>query len=300
MKGNLLLGVIAGLLLCPSAVYAANAQSVRESTPSYYTDPNVCRGWFCYEDPIIVIEPETVKEGFGEQPGRTRFTGEVDWEAVWTMHPDDMREMINQALAFAQEKPADEQRMVTYLKLQGVAMHRAKNFQEAWAAALLKYPVLDTTVQRAPTLAATTAEVVAEREDRGLAIQAMRDNMGILFFYSPRCRYCGQQKEILANFVEKWGWKNITAINVLSSPEAAREYGVQSVPDIWVAGSIKGETVQRRLKSGLVEFHDLERGLLKAWTLWNKGENYERPTMVHQVQTFEDFLQPGKQGDLPQ
>lgn len=155
-------------------------------------------------------------------------------------------------------------------------------------------------MQRAPTLAATTAEVVAEREDRESAIQAMRDNMGILFFYSPTCRYCRQQKEILANFTEKWGWKNITAINVLSSPEAARQYGVQSVPDIWVAGNVKGETVQSRLKSGLVEFHDLERGLVKAWTLWNEGGNYERPAMVHQIQTFEDFLQPGKQGGSPQ
>jgi conjugal transfer pilus assembly protein TraF len=224
------------------------------------------------------------------------FTGKVDWDAVWIMHPDDMRELINQALAFAQENPQDEERMVTYLKLQSVAMHRAKNFQEAWASALLKYPVLDTTVQRAPTLAATTAEVVAEREEREVAIQAMRENMGILFFYSPTCRYCSQQKEILENFVQKWGWQNITAINVLSSPEAARQYGVQSVPDLWVAGNIRGETVQRRLKSGLVEFHDLERGLLKAWTLWNDGRNYERPEMIHQLQSFEDFLQPVEQG----
>lgn len=296
MRAWLLLGMLACLLLCPYAGYAVPAQPARQSNPSYYTDTNVCRGWFCYEDPVPIKEPETAPEASPEQPNKRLFTGEVDWDAVWTMHPSDMREMINQALAFAQENPADERRMVTYLKLQGVAMHRAKNFQEAWASALLKYPVLDTTVQRSPTLAATTAEVVAEREDREFAIQAMRDNMGILFFYSPTCRYCGQQKEILAHFIEKWGWKNITAINVLSSPEAAREYGVQSVPDIWVAGNIKGETVQRRLKSGLVEFHDLERGLLKAWTLWNEGGNYERPAMALQLQTFEDFLQPGKQG----
>jgi thiol-disulfide isomerase/thioredoxin len=189
--------------------------------------------------------------------------------------------------------------MVTYLKLQGVAMQRAKKFQEAWASAILRYPVLDTTVQRTPTLAATTAEVVAEREDRESAISSMRESMGILYFYSPTCRDCKQQSGILANFAEKWGWKNITGINVLASPEAARKYGVQSVPDIWVAGNIGGETVQRRLKSGLIEFHDLERGLLQAWTLWNQGRNYERPQMVHQIQTFEDFLQQGNQGGKP-
>ena len=295
MNVRLLTGVIACCLLWSGA---GSAAPPGQTNPTYYTDPNVCRGWFCYEDPALAKDPEGMSGILMEQPERRFFTGEVDWDAVWTMHPDDMRELINQALAFAQEKPQDEQRMVTYLKLQGVAMHRAKNFQEAWSSALLKYPVLDTTVQRAPSLAATTAEIVAEREDREHAIGAMRENMGILYFYSPTCRYCNQQKEILESFIQKWGWKNLIAINVLSSPDAARQYGVQSVPDIWIAGNFSGETVQRRLKSGLVEFHDLERGLLKAWTLWNDGSNYERPAMIHQLQTFENFLQ-GKQGGSP-
>lgn len=295
MNLRLLTFVIFCCLMWPGA---GSAAPLRQTNPTYYTDPNVCRGWFCYEDPALAKEPDGIQDNPTEQPKRHIFTGKVDWDAVWTMHPDDMRELINQALAFAQEKPQDEQRMVTYLKLQGVAMHRAKNFQEAWASALLKYPVLDTTVQRAPTLAATTAEVVAEREEREVAIQAMRENMGILYFYSPTCRYCSQQKEILGNFVQKWGWKNITAINVVSSPEAVQQYGVQSVPDIWVAGNIRGKTVQRRLKSGLVEFHDLERGLLKAWTLWNDGTNYERPEMIQQLQSFDAFLQ-GNQGGSP-
>lgn len=299
MKACLVLGIMTCVLLAPGMAPAAPLSTVKPSNPTYYTDPNVCRGWFCYEDPAPVREPDPVQEEQRPQPLKRAFSGDVDWDAVWTMHPDDMRELINQALAFAQEKPQDEQRMVTYLKLQGVAMQRAKNFQEAWASALVKYPVLDTTVQRAPTLAATTAEVVAEREDREVAISAMRENMGILYFFSPTCRYCVQQKDILAAFVEKWGWKNITAVNVISSPEAAQQYGVQSVPDIWIAGNVGGETVQRRLKSGLVEFHDLERGLLKAWTLWNDGGNYERPVMAHQLQTFEEFLREGNQGGFP-
>jgi thiol-disulfide isomerase/thioredoxin len=298
--------LVLGMLACCLPVFVSETgaaepvTAARQTNPTYYTDPNVCRGWFCYEDPALFTEPEKTPE----PPTRLPFTGDVDWDAVWTMHPDDMRELINQALAFAQENPRDEQRMVTYLKLQGVAMQRAKTFQEAWSSALLRYPVLDATVQRVPTLAATTAEVVAEREDRGAAIDAMRERMGILYFYSPTCRYCAQQKDILAGFVKKWGWKNITAINVLESPEAAQRYGVQSVPDLWVAGNIKGETVQRRLKSGLVEFHDLERGLLKAWTAWNGGGTYERPVMTHQVQTFEDFLRAdsphtNNQGGVP-
>lgn len=287
------LSVVAALLFwCAGVAFGASSLPERHENIAYYTDPDVCRGWFCYEDPLPLPEPEQP----GAVPKRPAFTGRVNWDAVWTMHPDDMREMINQALAYAQERPQDEERMVTYLKLQHVAMQRAKNFQEAWASAILKYPLLDTTVQRAPTLAATTAEVVAEREDRARAIEDMRQSMGIIYFYSPTCRYCEQQRTILANFVEKWGWKNITAINILEAPDAVREYGVQAVPDIWLAGNFNGETVQRRLKSGLVEFSDLERGLLKAWSLWTQDKHYERPLMVHQVQEFEDFLRHGSNG----
>ena len=296
MNARLVLGILVCCLSTPGVGTAGPVATARQANPTYYTDPNVCRGWFCYEDPALSKEPESVPGEKPDTPARRPFTGDVDWNAVWTMHPDDMRELINQALAFAQENPRDEQRMVTYLKLQGVAMQRAKHFQEAWSSALLRFPVLDATVQRAPTLAATSAEVVAEREDREAAIEAMREHMGILYFYSPACRYCAQQKDILAGFVKKWGWKNITAINVLEAPEAARRYGVQSVPDLWVAGNIKGETVQHRLKSGLVEFHDLERGLLKAWTAWNGGGTYERPSMTHQVQSFEEFLRTDNQG----
>ncbi len=280
-------------LLCWAGVAlgASDAPDDSQVRITYYMDPNVCRGWFCYEDPLPILEPKADSEAVPKGgPERPVFSGQIDWEAVWSMHPDDMRALINQALAYAQERPQDEERMLTYLKLQGVAMQRAKSFQEAWASVLLKYPVLDTTVQRAPTLAATTSEVVAEREDRAHAIEAMRNDMGIIYFYSPACRYCEQQSVILASFREKWSWRNIKSINVQTSPEAARTYGVQSVPDIWVAGNIRGETVQRRLKAGLVEFSDLERGLLKAWSLWHREESYERPTMVHQLQNFDDFL----------
>lgn len=298
MSLRICLAAAACLLAWAGVAPAAPIPSENQTSITYYTDPNVCRGWFCYEDSAPMPEPEADQQ-LADRPAPPVFTGQVDWDAVWTMHPDAMRELINQAMAYAQQNPRDEERMVTYLKLQGVAMRRAKMFQETWASAILKYPILDSTVQRAPTLAATNAEIIAEREDRSQAINEMRQNMGILYFYSPTCRYCTQQKTILANFVEKWNWRNITAINILESPEAAREYGVQAVPDIWLAGNFNGKTVQRRLKSGLVEFSGLERGILQAWSFWSHGTRYERPAMIHQLNDFDDFLKQGNDGGKP-
>lgn len=284
----------AALIPLAFAVPAAAGNPPQETSP-FYHEMNPCKGWFCYEpEPAQETEiPEPGKDGSGKRI----FTGTVDWNVVWAMPPAELKELINQALSFAQENPRDEARMLTYMQLQGVAMRRAKNFQEAWAATLLKYPVLDSTVQRAPTLMGTNAEVAAEREDRSLAISFMRDQMGILYFYSPTCRYCQQQSSILKSFADKWNWNHITAINVLEAPEVAAQYGVQAVPDLWVAGNVRGETLQRRLRAGLVEHADLERGLLSAWSLWNGGTTYERPKMSHQLQGFDEFLraaQPGK------
>lgn len=255
----------------------------------YYFDPNVCKGWYCYE--MSEPEPEPKEP---DEPVKPVPIGQVNWEATWTMPPEKLRKLINAALSYAQQDPRDEARMVTYLKLQGVAMRRAKAFQEAWADTLLKYPVLDATVERAPTLAASTAEIIAEKEDRATAIQAMRENMGILYFYAPSCRYCQQQQAILRGFAEKWGWRNITSIDVVQSPDIAAQYGVQTVPDLWVAGNVQGQTLQRRLHAGLTEHADLERGLLQAWSVWSGQTRYERPVMVHRLEPFRDFLNKNK------
>lgn len=268
--------LVSVLLLCQAAV----AAPVTEQDPGFYADPKVCRGWYCYES---FFEPETPLD---EPPKEFH----VDWQAVWTMEPEKLRELINKAMSHAQVDPSDETRMLTYMKLQGVAMRRAKHFQEAWGEVLLKYPALDTTVARSPTQAGTTAEVVAEREDRAVAIGQLRESMGLVYFFSPSCRYCQQQHVIVESFAQKWGWKNISAVNIDENPAVVAEYDIQSVPDLWVVGQFNGELVQRRLRSGLTEHADIERGILSAFTIWSGGSRYERPEMSKQLTTFDDLL----------
>ena len=143
--------------------------------PNFYDDPNTCIGWFCYEDPL-----DYPRETNQEKPSATIFNGDIDWDQVWTLPPEDLKRLINDTLSWAQQSPEDEKRMLTYLSLQGVAMRRAKAFQEAWSAAILKYPVLDEGVQRSPTTAATNLEIIAERHDREKIISQMREHMGLI------------------------------------------------------------------------------------------------------------------------
>lgn len=280
MKAPITCALLSVALLAQPAL----ATPLSEEDPGFYADPKVCRGWYCYESFYEPVEPAE------ERP--KEFL--VDWNAVWTMEPEKLRELINKSMSHAQVDPSDEGRMLTYMKLQGVAMRRAKHFQEAWGEVLLKYPVLDATVSRSPTQAGTTAEVIAEREDRAVAIGQLRETMGLVYFYSPSCRYCQQQHGIVEAFARKWGWENVTAVNIDRNPTVIDQYGIQSVPDIWVVGQFNGELVQRRLRSGLTEHADIERGILSAFTIWSGEGRYERPEMSKQIATFDDFLQPDR------
>ena len=271
--------------------FLASANETSSRNPNFFDTPDTCNGLFCYKD---FKEPDSLQNNKDSQA--SIFTGTIDWEKVWTIPPEELKTLINETLSWAQQAPDDENRMLTYLSLQGVAMRRAKTFQEAWSAAILKYPILDEVVQRSPTTAATNLEIIAEREDRRKAISQMRDQMGLIFFFSPACAYCEKEKAIISSFIDKWDWKNLTAINIHEHPDLAAEYGVQVVPDIWVVGNTDQGIRQTRLKAGLAEHADIERGLLSAWNQWFGKNAYERPEMVENLVPFKEFLKSSKAG----
>jgi len=280
--------VIMSLVLIADAAFCHAMEDARQF--NYYDDPDVCKGWFCYEDPNQDANISTIHPGQQFNGTKKAYSGEVDWARVQTMPPEELKQLINDSFSYAQQDPSDKKRLLDYMKLQGVAMRRAKQFQETWVEVVSQNPVLDETVKRSPTQAGTFLEVVAERGDRNRVIAEMAQNMGLIYFYSPTCPYCEKEKEILNAFVEKWQWKNITAINIVENPRSAQEYGVQTIPDLWVVGNVNGEVNQRRLKAGLATHSDIERGLLMAWKMWFQQKPYERPQMGQELMTFDEYL----------
>lgn len=274
------------LILFPQNTISAELSNNRQH--NYYDDPHVCRGWYCYEDELQPSVNSNSRNN--SNVSQANLLPQINWDEVWVMPPEKLKTLINESLSWAQQSPKDEQRMLTYLQLQGVAMRRAKQFQEAWSAALLKYPILDDTVQRSPTSVATSLEVVAERGDRQNILSMMREDIGILFFYSPTCTYCAKEQEILNSFTEKWNWHNITAINILERPDLVKTYSIQVVPDIWAVGNTASGIQKSRIKAGLADYGEIERGLINVWMQWFGHKVYERPTMVQSTQSFIDFL----------
>ncbi len=268
------------LLSMPIGGFANTLDNTRAY--NYYDTPDVCKGWHCYEDTIVPPQEEKVVTS-------KEFTGNVDWDVVWTMPSADMRALINDAMDWVQQDPTP-QKMEVYLKLQGVAMRRAKKFQEVWDEVVLANPVLDETVRRSPTTLGSSLEAIEERNNRAEVIGQMSQDMGLIYFYSPSCSYCEKEKDILNEFMEKWSWTNITAINIKENSIVAQEYGVQTVPDLWVVGNTKDGVQQRRLKAGLASHSDIEQGLMMAFSLWFDGKRYERPTMTEEILQFDNYV----------
>jgi conjugal transfer pilus assembly protein TraF len=256
-------------------------------------------GWFWYQQNNATEEenatrkiPQMTPQAKEDQDKKFNGFKDIDWEAVWTMHPDDFQNLITDTQKWAIQDPSVP-RLKTYIALQKVAKERAVKFQQVWGEALNQNPLLNE-LDRSPTKIGSITEAKLRRKDANQHLGAMRENMGILYFFSSTCAYCEKQKHVLDFFIEKWQWKNITAINTETDVDAVLKYGVDVVPDMWVVGNFEGKIRKRRIGAGFQTLNQIEKSLLNAWSIWTRNKPYELPETIEKKRTFEDLLD-----DLP-
>jgi thiol-disulfide isomerase/thioredoxin len=270
----------------------ASSPPIQKKTTFFQDDRE---GWFWYQQNNATEEKNATKSitpPLADQKTKEKeFDGfkDIDWEAVWKLHPDKFQALITDTQKWAIQDPSVD-RLKIYIALQKVAKERAVKFQQVWGETLNQNPLLDE-LKRSPTKVGSLIEAQLSRQDREKHLKPMRENMGILYFYSSTCAYCEKQKKILEYFIDKWGWKNITAINTETEVDAVLEYGVDIVPDMWVVGHFDGEIRKRRIGAGLLTVGDIESGLMNAWSYWTRGKPYEAPETIEQLQPFEKFLE---------
>ncbi len=264
------------------------------------------QGWFWYEDPEIEeevtkeeLEPEIMPEdpepeievAEPEPEPERPFDGfqDIDWEGVWNMHPDDFQDLVDDTQAWAVQDPSVE-RVRVYVALQNVGRERSKRFQEAWKEALLADPVLRGP-ERHPSHQATRLTRLQEREDRQEIIPQMKEDMGILFFYTDDCPMCEAQFDVLEYFKNRWDWKNIETFHADEAEEVLQEHRIHSVPETFVVGKVDGEIKERRLATGYMQLAQIERGLLNAHSRWFEDRPYESPQMSESMMAFDDYIE---------
>lgn len=184
------------------------------------------------------------------------------------MHPDAFQELIEDVGKWAIQNPDDTDQMEKLITLQYVALDRSDKFQQSWQETINRLPVLNPAAQRPSTKTATLIELSSRQEDRNMYVAEMRETMGILVFSKKGCPYCEKQRSIILEFTEKWQWKNIIEMDIEENPDAAVEYSVSVVPDIFLVANLPdGEIVRHRLNAGLTTQDDILRGLLNAYSV---------------------------------
>jgi len=265
------------------------------------------RGYFWYEvvqednatnaTNQTVAMPEPKPEPKEEVKKEPEYPTEVKipWDRVWTMHPKEFQKLMDEVQDLAVANPTPE-RMNDWYKLLYVASFRAKRFQVAADRARREMPGLDMSVRRSPTLVGSLAEAKTRMRLRKEIVPFMRERMGLILFYSPRCPYCEKEIEILQGFARKWGWgENIRLIDSRANHDVADKFGVQVTPDLWIVGNISGnedgsDVLSMRLGTGLITISEIEDALMRAYFEWFEGKNYERPEMVDELVKPEDII----------
>lgn len=99
----------------------------------------------------------------------------------------------------------------------------------------------------------------------------MRSSIGFIVFVSSTCPHCAKQKEILGEFVSRWGgWSPFLVIDVAAHSDKAMEYDVTSVPATFIAADVRGERVEGKVSQGVMEIDSIEDVLIRAYRTWFK------------------------------
>jgi len=172
------------------------------------------------------------------------------------------RELLTDLLNYAVTNPT-KKNVAVYMFAQWIAREKAEKFMVAWQDVLRAHPALDYTVARAPFAYATkeqTLRTLSARK-RFLKEAAARDEIALVAFVSPECVYCVSEMPILLRIRERYGLR-ISFVNVAERPEMISRFGIEALPEVWLA--VKGHGMTR-ITAGLRSEDEILEAAVKAY-----------------------------------
>lgn len=172
------------------------------------------------------------------------------------------RKMIKELRDYAITYP-DEKNVQIYMIAQWIARERAEKFMKSWQNVVIAHPALDYTVVRPPHSYATMRKVllIEGETDRFFKSLGKRNDVALIAFVSPGCVYCATQMPILNNFVSQYKIK-LKYINVKEKPQVMVKFGIEAVPEVWLAVKGKGMT---RVTAGLRTEDVIKQNIIRAY-----------------------------------
>jgi len=225
----------------------------------FYQDSR--QGWFWYQDPPLDSEEQKDKP---EKPEPSRTIPTLDnysIDELWNMHPDDFQGLLNGLQKRAVQYPT-EKNILQYLVIQDVARRKALAYTHASMYVTQKYSDLFSVNQVYPTAEpGITARVSMQQNEIEQTISRAMDDHALLFFTSPGCGFCEKQVQILAYFLEKYGWQ-IKTVDIGQNSNAAARFNITTTPTLLLIE--KGREEYMTVATGVISMTELERKLYRA------------------------------------
>ena len=249
-----------GLILLALPVWAGVHDSPAAS--GFYQDTK--HGWFWYEDPALEEAPREQPEDAltsSRTTPRNVSLAQYSTEELWNMHPDDFQNLLNGLQKKAVQYPT-EQHILEYLSIQDIARRKALAYANAAQYVTQKRADLFNINQVYPTSSpGVAARVQLQQDEIAGTINAARSDHALLFFLAPGCGFCDKQAQILAYFVDKYGWQ-IKPVDIGREPNIALRFNITATPTLLLIKQDREQSMP--ISTGVVTLPEIERKLYQA------------------------------------
>ncbi|MDD2467238.1 MAG: conjugal transfer protein TraF [Desulfobulbus sp.] len=232
------------------------------ATTSFYQESK--HGWFWYEDPAPVEEDR--EEPAPEPKASVSMSRDVSLahystETLWNMHPDDFQQLLNGLQKKAVQYPT-EQNILEYLSIQDIARRKALAYANATQYVTQKRADLFNINQVYPTSSpGAVARVQMQQEEIAGTIREAGKDHALLFFAAAGCGFCDKQAQILAYFVDKYGWQ-VKLVDMEREPNIALRFNITTTPTLLLIRQDRAASMP--IAAGVTTLPEIERNLYQA------------------------------------
>jgi conjugal transfer pilus assembly protein TraF len=244
------------------ATLAWARSSAPPATTSFYQESK--HGWFWYEEPAPLVEEERempVSESKASPLSREVSLAQYSTEALWNMHPDDFQQLLNGLQKKAVQYPT-EQNILEYLSIQDIARRKALAYANATQYVTQKRADLFNINQVYPTSSpGAVARVQMQQEEIAGTIREAGKDHALLFFAAAGCGFCEKQAQILAYFVDKYGWQ-VKPVDMEHEPNIALRFNITTTPTLLLIRQDREQSMP--IATGVATLPEIERNLYQA------------------------------------
>jgi len=251
-----------GLSLVLLAAPVWSGTSAPSVTTSFYQESK--HGWFWYEDPASMTQQEeepTAEPKATATVPRDVSLAQYSTETLWNLHPDDFQQLLNGLQKKAVQYPT-EQNILEYLSIQDIARRKALAYANAAQYITQKRADLFNVSQVYPTSSpGAVARVQMQQDEITGTIREAREDHALLFFVAPGCGFCEKQAEILAYFVEKYGWQ-VKPVDIERKLDLALRFNITTTPTLLLIRQDREASMP--IATGVATLPEIERNLYQA------------------------------------